>query len=608
MGKSFTCSALLVSITVLLVLPPNGGAEPAPANPDLRVGTGFHAFEHLGSIGHQAEAAAQCGVTVIYASGVGGDGYSGLPAPEQWRTRLADEAAYARKARELGITTVLGYLCATSIIGLDTFDDHWTDEQRAEFGSAPETWLQQDVEGKPLPSWYGGAYTPACMNNPDWRTYEKYMVRQQLENGHNGIFFDNPTVHPDGCYCVHCMNGFGAFLEKEGVAVPDQSLDALRTEAKARVSDFRQYRCRIARDFLAEMRAYARSINPQALITANNSLNAVNVLYSQCARYAYNIYEMSKAEDFVVVEDSANQPRTKDDGTVVEYGPTYAQLHAIIHGRPLVAVTIVDGEYHTPPNLVRLAMAEAAANESMYMLWPAWPEAERQRMIEAVRPYADWERQHADLLNDASRRCDVQVFLPFRRWVETDTCAASELTAELSAARIQYGVFCEDDFALDRLRRSKVVLVENRTVLTDAERSILNEYASAGGTVLEATDSGWLDAVGKAVVHPSVTLDAPREVRVVVRDQPRRTIVHVMNLNIKRLDPFHDTVTPARDVRLGVSVPFSKINSVRYATPDADGVFAEVEHERASNPNGSLIRCTIPNVDISGILVVDGEA
>ena len=49
------------------------------------------------------------------------------------------------------------------------------------------------------------------MNNPDWRNYEEFMVRQQLETGHDGIFFDNPTVHPQGCYCPHCMERFDAF-------------------------------------------------------------------------------------------------------------------------------------------------------------------------------------------------------------------------------------------------------------------------------------------------------------------------------------------------------------------------------------------------------------
>ena len=133
-----------------------GGTAAAQDAPDLRPGTAFHAFDHLHSYGHQAEAAAACGVTVIYASGLGGDGYGGLPAADQWAERQKTEAAYAKRAKELGIKTVLGYLCATSIVGLDTFADNWTSAQRAEFGSTPDAWLQQGADGKPLASWYGG--------------------------------------------------------------------------------------------------------------------------------------------------------------------------------------------------------------------------------------------------------------------------------------------------------------------------------------------------------------------------------------------------------------------------------------------------------------------
>ena len=92
------------------------------------------------------------------------------------------------------------------------------------------------------------------------------------------------------------------------------------------------YRGLMPDDFLAAMRDYARSIRPNALITANNSLNSAEVLYSQCRSYAYNIYEMSQTEDFVVVEDMSSQPRTLANGQTFEYAPTYKQLHAISAG------------------------------------------------------------------------------------------------------------------------------------------------------------------------------------------------------------------------------------------------------------------------------------
>src|SRR5206468_9215682 len=117
------------------------------------------------------------------------------------------------------------YVCATSIVKLESFDRNWTADFRAQFSSAPGNLLQQDRDGKPMASWYGGDYRPACMNNPNWRAYEKFIVRQQLEAGHDGIFFDNPTVHPQGCYCEYCMMKFSRFLNGESVKL---DLAALR--------------------------------------------------------------------------------------------------------------------------------------------------------------------------------------------------------------------------------------------------------------------------------------------------------------------------------------------------------------------------------------------
>ena len=150
---------------------------------ELRIGRAGHAFDHLGGIGEQAEAAAASGATIIYASGLG---EARLRRACRRRTSLTTRAKtvseYNRQAKQNGIELSIGYLCATSIVKLDTFDKNWTDEFRAQFKTRPAEWRQQDRQGKPLASWYGGDYQPACMNNPDWRAYERAMVRYQLGN------------------------------------------------------------------------------------------------------------------------------------------------------------------------------------------------------------------------------------------------------------------------------------------------------------------------------------------------------------------------------------------------------------------------------------------
>src|SRR6476620_245379 len=148
---------------------------------ELRIGRAGHAFDHLGTIGLQAEAAAASGAIIIYSSGVGEAGYQGLPAQKDFATLRKNVSEYSRRAKELGIELNIGYLCATSIVKLDTFDKNWTSEFRAQLKTRPADWRQQDRQGKPLMSRYGGDYSPACMSTPDWRAYEHAMVRHQLE-------------------------------------------------------------------------------------------------------------------------------------------------------------------------------------------------------------------------------------------------------------------------------------------------------------------------------------------------------------------------------------------------------------------------------------------
>jgi hypothetical protein len=596
---------------------------PVKTRAELRVGQAGHAFDHLGNIGAQSEAAAASGATIIYATGLGAFGYQGLPPLEELRRQSETAEAYNRSAKRRGIRLILGYVCATSIVKLDTFDRNWPPELRARFKTPPSEWRQQDRNGKPLPSWYGGDYQPACMNHPDWRAYEHFVVRQQLGAGHDGVFFDNPTVHPQGCYCPHCMDKFAQFLKCEeargtpraktgihpGPVFSTDSLANMRRLAIVHSNDFLRFRCTIARDFLDEMRSVARVYSRSALITANNSLNSANVLYSQCRAYGYNIFELSQAEDFVVVEDMSSQPRVLPNGQVVEYGPTYQQLRAIAHGRPVVAVSLAEADYHTPPNLVRLAMAEAAANGASHLWWPTWPETERARMAAAIRPQTEFLRSNATLLHGALPRRDAVLFLPFQRWIETDKCVASQLAAALSRAHVQYEVICEDDLRAENLfnggQSPKVFIAESFSLLKADEQGILEKFRRDGGRLIEADKPDWLHEVRAAIVQPSVTLQGPPALRVAVHDQSRRTIVHVLNLNVQRLSSFADKVNPAEDIRLTVRVAFKKVSSVRALTADTGGTAGLVSFTAQRTDDGSIVELTLPRLEIATLLVME---
>lgn len=571
---------------------------------DLRTGAALHAFDHLHGYAEQAETAAACGATILYATGLGMDGYTGIPAAETWEAHRAQCRAYNNKAHAAGIHAILGYLCATSIVGLDTFDANWTDEMRAEFGSAPADWLQQDAEGKPLPSWYGGDYRPACMNHPGWRAYQRFMVRSQIETGHDGIFFDNPTVHNKGCHCPHCMEKFAAYLKGKGRPAEDESPAGLRRAALAQKEDFLRFRCTTARDFFSEMRIEAQQIHPDALVTANNSLNQPDALFAQCHLFAYNIPEMSQTEDFVVIEDMGTQPRRLADGAMLEGGPTYAQLHAVAHGKPVVACTIAETDYHTPPALVRLAMTEAAAHNTGYLLWPTWPEDQRARMAAAVRPCADWLRGHADRLSVSQPRRDVVLLLPFQNWVNTKECRATFLARELRKRNLQFEV-TEEKGVGSVLAGARVLVVENAESVPSGMKDTLRMFAHLGGTLILGDKSDWADRVRAALTPPSVVLEAPETVRVVVRDAHIETLVFLYNLNIERLSSFEDRVTPAENLRVTVTVPFSAVGAVTASSPDPGAFNGTLPHTAEPTPEGGMrVSFTLPRLDTGALVVV----
>jgi len=542
---------------------------------------------------------------------MGAFGYEGLPGEEKLAGVRQDSLAYLKQARAQGIRLAIGYVCATSIVKLDSFDKNWTPQFRARFHSPPAQWRQMDKNGQMLPSWYGAPYEPACMNNPDWRTYEKFMVQSQFESGCDGIFFDNPTVHPNGCYCPFCMEKFDAFLAaKPAVARPERhSFEALRQWAIAHPAEFLEFRSTIAADFIADMRTYACSIKPHALTTCNNSLNSPEVFFSQCRAMGYNINALSQVEDYILVEDMGNQAHKSADGRFFEYGPTYKQLHAISHGKPIVACTLADADYyHISPDLARLSMAEAAANDASWLLWPAWPENMRKAAAASILSEADLLRRNEKLLNQTEPRRDVLLFLCFRRWLETDHCAVSAMAAALGQANIQFAICSEDNLAEDiasRLPRLPVLLIESYSVLNEAEKRAVETFKAKGGRLVASDENNWMGNLRGAIEKPAIVLRAPAALRAVVRDQPKRTVVHLYNLDVQRGAPYEDMVHPAQQIGLMLRVPFKRVHSVRALTADAEAAQGPLAFTAQPEGKGTVVEMTYPRLEVSTILVIE---
>jgi hypothetical protein len=254
---------------------------------------------------------------------------------------------------------------------------------------------------------------------------------------------------------------------------------------------------------------------------------------------------------------------------------------------------------------MRLAMAEAAANNASYLSWPTWPEDQRKRMIAAVRPQRDFLRKNEDLLNNAPFRADVAVYLPFQRWLKTDQCAASSLTATLTKENIQYRVVSEeglDSFAKQKSR--PLLLVESRSVFTSREQPAVATIEKQSSEIIAAEGPDWLQQLRRKILKPSLTVTGAPNVRAVVHDQDGRTIVHLYNLNVQRLSSFQDKVTPAKDVGLSVTTP-AGVRSVRILTADAGATSGPLKFQASGAGSGSVVETKIPRLDVSAIVVIE---
>jgi hypothetical protein len=199
------------------------------------------------------------------------------------------------------------------------------------------------------------------------------------------------------------------------------------------------------------------------------------------------------------------------------------------------------------------------------------------------------------------------LFLPFRRWVETAECKASALAAELSRANIPYEVVCEESFDLSKFEQGRrlALLVESLSVLTPPEQAEVDRFRSRGHAVVAADEPDWLAKLREAIAAPSLVVDGPPTVRAVAWDQPGRTIVHLLNLNVVKLTSFEDRVTPATDVKLTAWVPSTGVERVAIHTADAEGTSGAATFASRPADGGSVVEFAVPRLAVSAIAVIE---
>jgi hypothetical protein len=94
-------------------------------------------------------------------------------------------------------------------------------------------------------------------------------------------------------------------------------------------------------------------------------------------------------------------------------------------------------------------------------------------------------------------------------------------------------------------------------------------------------------------------------VRVVVSDQPGKTIVHLLNLDVTRISSFEDRVKAAEHVNLKVRVPFAAARSVKAISADPQGTRGVIPFTFQPQAIGSVVKLQVPVIYLSTILLIE---
>ncbi|MEJ2733635.1 MAG: hypothetical protein P8189_08740 [Anaerolineae bacterium] len=229
-------------------------------------------------------------------------------------------------------------------------------------------WYALDPKGHPF-YYYTGRYM-TCWTHPGWLDHLRGIVRGIVEAGADGVFFDNPWhgiqplnlggvwMGPAGCSCTRCRV---AFRQATGREIPVQ----IAPESDEGSRRYLRWRAEQVTGTMAMLADYARSLNPEVVISAND-FDAV--MRPSTLIYGIDLKALAGVQDVIMIEDYG-LPRWEDGEdsrapVLVNNALTLRTARALIGDTPLSTDPYdlgigFDGMY--PPRRFRQGIAEAAA-------------------------------------------------------------------------------------------------------------------------------------------------------------------------------------------------------------------------------------------------------
>ncbi len=243
----------------------------------------------------------------------------GFP-PEVAREDFADFAEALRHYHAAGIK-VFGYVQTSNCVVDGSFAD--------------KTWYARDPQGRPI-YYYTGRYM-TCWRHPEWQAHLREVIAGIVEAGADGVFFDNPwygaqPLHAGGvwlggvgCYCERCQTSFWETAQHQIPPVIDPEHDALSRQ-------YVQWRAAQATRILGQFADYARELNPNLVISANDFDAVMRPSY---LIYGIDIAALAEVQDVLMIEDYGLPRWEPDKGLLINNALTLRVARALARETPV---------------------------------------------------------------------------------------------------------------------------------------------------------------------------------------------------------------------------------------------------------------------------------
>ena len=305
---------------------------------------------------------------------------------------------FTRTCRENNVISIL-YICIHTVpTGLLTKYPQCID------------WLVKDENGNVLPQsmyhlnkHFRRTRRQGCINNPGWINHLKEEIKYVLNLGFEGIFYDNPVWIR--CYCKYCQEKFKKYIKRKTgkeYSIPQKS------NWKSKIwHEYTFFLCESLRETIKELSSYAKSINPQVLVTMNTSPSTV---HPPSTRIIPSYY-VNDSVDWIFYEGLplSRKKEKKIIWNIEDY--SYAQAEA---GEKIVTSVNYGerGDYQEHFNLLKLGMAEALSYRISFIN-PGSTKVKDFRKIKKIKDYFNFTKKYEDYFYNSVPYARIGVFFSY---------------------------------------------------------------------------------------------------------------------------------------------------------------------------------------------------